>query len=500
MSDTWERFRRQAEDLENLGSAIKLANWDQEVMMPAKGGTGRARALATLQAIAHEKLTDPALGEVLDELASESSLDRAQAASIRIMKKEYIRATKVPQSLVRELAELEAKAFQAWAKARPADDFSILEPYLTKMLALKKEQADAIGWDGERYDALLDEFEPEMKAGEVETMFKDLEVALRPVVGQILDAAGAPPEFVFRTFDASKQKSFSDWLVRELHFDTDGGRLDTSPHPFTMPIGSGDVRQTTKLIENELMMSIYATIHETGHALYEQHLPEELAGLPAGQVPSLGMHESQSRLWENQVGRSRAFCRHLFPKLREIFPSETADLNEETFYRGANHPRRSLIRVTADELTYNLHVALRFELELAMFRDELDVADLPTAWNEAMERWVGVQPPTDADGVMQDMHWSMGALGYFPTYTLGTIYAAAFYEKATSELGSLDAELSEGNVSRLLEWLDTNVYSQAYLYPAKELGEKVLGQPLSAAPLINYLKDKYGELYGVAFD
>lgn len=500
MTEKWEQFKSKAEDLENLGSAIKLANWDQEVMMPPHGGAGRARSLATLQAIIHERLTDPALGELLAELAEDASLDAAQAASIRIMKKEYDRATKVPETLVRELAELEATAFQAWAKARPADDFSILEPYLTKMLILKKEQADAVGWEGERYDAMLDEFEPDMKAAEVESMFKELETSLRPVVDTVLDAAGEPPAMISRSFDVAGQKDFSDWLVKELHFDTDAGRLDTSAHPFTMPIGSGDVRQTTKLIENELMMSIFATIHETGHALYEQHLPQSLAGLPAGQVPSLGMHESQSRLWENQVGRSRPFCGHLFSRLKQLFPAQLEGIDEEGFYRGANHPQRSLIRVTADELTYNLHVALRFELELAMFRDELEVSDLPGAWNEAMERWVGVQPPSDADGVMQDMHWSTGALGYFPTYTLGTIYAAAFFDKAVADLGSLDDELSNGDVGRLLDWLNSHIYSQAYLYPAKELGERVLGEPLSAGPLIAYLKNKYGELYGVSFD
>jgi carboxypeptidase Taq len=483
--------------MEDVGSAIKLLHWDQEVQMPVKAGPGRARSLATLQAIIHSKLTDPEVGKLLEELETDDSLDAPQVASVRILRREFDRATKVPESLVRELAELEATAYQAWTKARPADDFSMLEPYLTKMVDLKKQQADAIGWDGERYNALLDEYEPGITAVEVETMLNDLTAGLRPIVGTIVDAAGPAPEFTLRRYEPERQEGFSQWLVKQLHFDTDGGRLDTSPHPFTMPVGAGDVRQTTKADPDNIMMSIYATLHETGHALYEQGLPEEMQDLPVGQVPSLGLHESQSRLWENLVGRDRHYCSFMHPHLKEWFPDQMHDVDAETFYRGANHPQRSLIRVTADEVTYNLHVALRFELELALFRDELPVSELPGAWNERMQEWLEITPPSDADGVMQDMHWSIGALGYFPTYTLGTLYASAFFAKAKEELGSLDDDLANGNVSRLLAWLQKNIYSRAYLLPAKELGHEVLGAPVSAAPFLDYLKRKYGELYGL---
>lgn len=463
--------------------------------MPPKAGPGRARSLATLQAIVHSKLTDPEVGRLLDDLVEDETLDPQQAASVRILKRDYERATKVPESLVRELAELEATAYQAWTKARPADDFPMLEPSLTKMVDLKKQQADAIGWEGERYNALLDEYEPSMTAVEVEGMYKELNEGLASIVSPIVEAAGEAPEFTTRTFEPERQQGFSQWLVKELHFDTEGGRLDTSPHPFTMPVGSGDVRQTTKTDPTNIMMSIYATLHETGHALYEQGLPADLLDLPVGQVPSLGMHESQSRLWENLVGRSRGYCNFMHPHLKKWFPDQMRDVDLDTFYRGANHPRRSLIRVTADEVTYNLHVALRFELELGLFRDELQVSDLPSAWNERMERWLGVTPPSDADGVMQDMHWSIGALGYFPTYTLGTLYASSFFAKATEELGNLDEEFASGDVSRLLGWLSEKIYRQGYLFPAKELAEKVVGAPVTARPFLEYLKDKYGRLY-----
>lgn len=499
MTEMWEKFERRIEELDDLSQAIRLMHWDQEVMMPPSGGPARARSLSTLQGIAHDRLTDPEMGGLLEELAGDESLDEWKSASVRNLKRDYDRATKVPATLVRELAELEATAYQVWTRARPADDFKMLQPYLTRMIDLKKQYADAIGWENERYDALLDDFEPDMTAKEVEVMFDELATGLRPLVDNIIDAAGDRPAFIDRAYDSKAQEDFCQWLVKAMRFDTEGGRLDTSPHPFTMPIGRGDVRQTTKADPNAIMMSIYAAAHETGHALYEQNLPDEHKGTPAGSVPSLGMHESQSRLWENQVGRSQAFCEFLYPKMKEYFPGQLEDVDMLGFYRGANHPERTLIRVMADEVTYNLHVALRFEVELALFRDELDVADLPQAFNEAMQKWVGITPPSDADGVMQDMHWSIGALGYFPTYTLGTLYAAAFFDKANSDLGGLDDDLRSGNVDRLLEWLKTNVYSQGYLYPAKELGLRVLGETVSAQPLIDYLKNKFGEMYDTTF-
>lgn len=499
MNEAWSLFEARVQEMDDIASVVKLAHWDQEVTMPPSGGPARARALATMQGIAHAKLTDPEFGKILDELAQDDSLEPYQSASVRIAKRDYDRATKVPEALVKEIAELEANAYQAWTKARPANDFKMLQPLLEKMIVLKKQEADAIGWKIERYDALIDQFEPDMLAGEVETMFRDLKTSLLPVAEKILEAAGERPDFISRTFDEKKQEEFSQWLVRELQFDTQAGRLDTSPHPFTMPVGPGDVRQTTRTEPNLIMGSIYASIHETGHALYEQNLPSEWHGLPVGTVPSLGLHESQSRLWENQVGRSRPYCGFMAEKLRSFFPEAMAGVDDEAFYRGANHPERSLIRVYADEVTYNLHVGLRFELELALFRDELEVEDLPSAWNESMERWIGVVPPDDADGVMQDMHWSIGALGYFPTYTLGTLYAAAFFQKAEKELPDLEADLASGDVEKLLTWLKENVYSHGYLHSAKDLGRQILGETISAEPFVHYLSSKYADMYGISF-
>jgi carboxypeptidase Taq len=389
-------------------------------------------------------------------------------------------------------------AYQAWTEARPANDFSILEPHLRRLFDLKKQEADAIGWEEERYDALLDDFEPGMTTVEVEAMFSELIKGIKPLADEAVYAAGDRPTFLVGSFDPERQHRFCEWLAEKIGFDTKAGLVAQSPHPFTIQISRGDVRQTIRTDPKTLLPSVYTTLHETGHALYEQGLPDDLSGLPAGRTPSLGMHESQSRLWENHVGRSRPFTDWLLPHLKELFEDQLGTVTPDEFYRAVNHPERGYIRVDADELTYNLHLVLRFEIELALFRDELDVTDLPEAWNDKMEQHVGLRPDGDANGVLQDMHWAAGMPGYFPTYTLGTLYAAALFARAEKDLGDLSEELREGETGRLLEWLREKIHSQGYLYPAKELAEQVLGEPLSAQPYLDYLHSKYGELYDLS--
>ncbi len=494
MSDNWDRLRSKLEEISDLAGAGALLGWDQAVMMPPGGGAARARALATMQGILHDRVIDPELGELLGQLEGEE-LDRVQAASIRVLRRDHDRATKIPGDLVRAIAEAEGNAYNTWTEARPANDFAMLAPHLERLFSLKREEADALGWTDERYDALIDAFEPGMTTKRIESMFDELLTGLKPLADRVLDRAGPRPGWLTSEFDPTKQHEFCAWLIKELDFDLTRGRLDSSPHPFTITISRNDVRQTTKADPRNLMMSIYAVIHETGHALYEQGIPAELIDLPAGRVPSLGLHESQSRMWENQVGRSRPFTDFLLPQLKERFPEGLGMLTPEEWYRAVNHPQRTLIRVTADELTYNLHVALRFELEVALFRDQLAVGDLPEAWNEKMTQHVGITPETDADGVMQDMHWSMGAIGYFPTYTIGTLYSAAFFDAAVAELGDLSDDLRRGDGSRLLSWLREKIHSEAYLQPAGELAEKVVGGPVGAEPFLRYVEQKYGDLF-----
>jgi carboxypeptidase Taq len=497
MSANWDQIVERLHELSDLASAIKLLHWDQATMMPPGGGASRARAQATLQATAHARFVDPEMGALIDGLSQES-LSQEQEANLRLLRRDYDKAVRVPRELVRELAEVSGRAYQAWTEARPAADFSILEPHLTRLLELKKQEAEALGYANEPYDALLDQYEPGMNTTEVEAMFLGLMRGLKPLAEEVLENVPDAPGWLGAHYDPDSQMAFCRWLVSQLNFDVTQGRLDISPHPFTIHIGSGDVRQTTRPDPDNLMMSVYAAVHETGHALYEQGLPAEWADLPIGSPPSLGMHESQSRLWENQVARSRPFTDFLLPQLKERFPEEIGMVSPEEFYRGVNHPHRSLIRVTADELTYNLHVGFRFELELALFRNELSVADLPAAWDDKMSEHLGLRPDSVADGVLQDMHWAMGSFGYFPTYTLGTIYSAMLFAQANAQLSGLAAELRSGVTERLLEWLRENVHFLGYRHDAKDLIERISGGAITPEPLLDYLRTKYTELYSSA--
>lgn len=498
MPQAWERLVEKLRELNDINSAYSLLEWDQASLMPPRGGESRATAIGTMARLSHERLVDPELGDLIDELGTDGSLDPIKSASVQILKRERDKATKVPAGLVTALKESEMRGYQAWTEARPTSNFSKFQPFMAETIRLKKEESDALGWANERYDACLDHYEPGMTALEVEALFIDLIDGLQPMASQILAAAGPRPAFLDHTYEADKQIAFCNALVDRMGFDREGGRLDFSPHPFTIAIAPGDVRQTLRVEEDDLMMSIYAAIHETGHALYDQGFPEEMAGLPVFDAPSMGMHESQSRLWENHVGRGRPFSDHLLPALKEQFETQLAGVDPDEFYRGINYPARSLIRIKADEVTYNLHIALRFELELALFRDELDVADLPDAWDAAMEKHLGVRPENHGEGVMQDMHWADGYFGYFPTYTLGTLYAAAFYEKLQSDTGGVDDDLRVGDCSRVLQWLRENVHSQAYLYPAKDLARNILGTDLSAQPFLDHIKSKYSEIYSLS--
>jgi carboxypeptidase Taq len=498
MSNDWNDLLERIREMRDLASANALLDWDQASMMPPKGGEARARAIGTMTRLYHERLIDPAVGELLDRLGDETSLDEAQTATVRVLKRERDKATKVPTDLVLALSEAENRGYQIWTEAKPASDFNRFRPAFEEIVNLKKQEADALGWEGERYDACLDFFEPSMTTAEVEALFTELIGGLEPMAQKILDAAGEKPAFLDDGYPADSQLTFCNALVDRLGFDREGGRLDFSPHPFTIGLAHGDVRQTIKIEENDLMMSIYAAIHETGHALYEQGYPEALAGLPTYDAPSMGMHESQSRLWENQIGRSRPFAEHLLTGLKELFAAQLGSTSVDEFFRGINHPSRSLIRIKADEVTYNLHIALRFELELALFRDELEVADLPDAWDAAMEKRLGLRPANHAEGILQDMHWATGYIGYFPTYTLGSLYAAAFHDKMVADLGNLDDELRAGETGRVLTWLRDNIHLAGYLYPAKDLARKVLGEDLSTQPFLEHIRSKYGSLYSLS--
>ncbi|CAN5375008.1 thermostable carboxypeptidase 1 [soil metagenome] len=491
MSDAWQRLLPKLGELSHLRSAGALLNWDQAVLMPHDGGAARAGALATIESIVHERLIEPELGGLIEELASDTTLDEGQAANVRVLKRDRSKAVRLPPLLVAEIARARGVAYEAWTEARPASDFRILQPHLERLVSLKVEEADALGYEEERYDALLDLYEPGMTTRKVEALFGGLVEGLKPLLEDAIPPSVERPAWLEQPFEAVQQDRLCGWLVSSIGFSFNGGRLDSSPHPFTTSIGPGDVRQTIRTQPNALLPAVYAALHETGHALYEQGIPKHLVGMPAGSAPSLGLHESQSRLWENLVGRRRSFTDFLLPHVKERFPAELGMVSPDEFHLGVNYPERTTIRIYADELTYNLHIALRIEIELALFRNELDVADLPDAWNAGMEEHLGIRPQADGEGVLQDVHWSMGLQGYFATYTLGNIYSAAFYNKAEEDLGGLDDDFHNGDVSRLLGWLREKIHSQAYLYPATELAEKVVGHQVNPGPLLDHLREKY---------
>jgi len=499
MPKRWDALAARMAELKDLASVIGLLSWDQETVMPAKAGPGRAEQLATLQALAHERLIAPELGALCDELGALPDLTLAQQASLRNLRFERERAIKLPTALVRELAECQSRGVEAWRAARKSKRFADFAPHVEKLVHLRQQQADLWGHQGERYDALLQAYEPGMTIARLEPLFASLRGKLVPLVKAISVAEKKPDTaFVHRSeWDVERQWTFSLVLLRAMGFDFEAGRQDRSAHPFSSGANVNDVRLTNRLDAHDPFSSVFSALHEGGHGLYEQGFDPALHRTFATGAPSFGLHESQSRLWENAVGRSLPFWRAFAPRMRELFPRELEGVSAEQLYGAVNAVAPSLIRVEADEVTYNLHILLRFELELGLIRGELSVRDLPGAWNERMKAYLGVVPPDDAAGVLQDIHWSWGEFGYFPTYTLGNLYSVCWMEAAERAMPKLWSEVEQGNLLPLRDWLRQNVHRPAHLHPAEALVQEVTGAQLSCEPFMRHLWKKYGTLYGV---
>ncbi len=483
-----------------LTSTLDLLGWDERTYMPPAAGPHRAEQTAFLSGLIHQRQTAPEVGEWLDELAgSELAADPYSDAGCTItrLRHDFAKQSRLPQRLVEELARTSSLGEQAWQEARKADDFARFQPLLERTIALKREQAEAYGYEASIYDPLLDDFEPGQTTANIARVLGELRDRLAPLVAKIAQSDRKPLGGVMaRSWPIADQERFGKLAAGEIGFDFSAGRLDATAHPFCGGGGPRDVRLTTRYQANDFADAFFSTLHEAGHGLYEQGLPAEHFGLPIGQAVSLGIHESQSRMWENLVGRSRAFWEHLFPKLQAAFPPATGDLSADAFYFAVNESRPSLIRTESDEATYNLHIIVRFELELALLSGDLPAADLPAAWNEKYRDYLGVASPTAADGCLQDVHWSAGLLGYFPTYTLGNLYAAQFFEQAERDLGDLNAQFAAGDFSPLLDWLRTRIHQRGRRFSAGELVERVTGAPLTCEPLMRHLERKFGELYG----
>ena len=498
MGDPYPEFLDLIKELHDIGHAQGLLSWDQETYMPAKGVAQRARSIGVLAGIGHERLTAARLVDLVAEL-SQVDLQGDPAVNVREIKRDQDRALKIPRELVVKLSETTSLAHEVWVEAREKSRFDLFAPWLSKILELKKEVARRVGFEGTIYNALLDEYEPYARAEDVGPVLTELEELLVPLVHRILATGKRPAEGILdQSFPVEEQELFGRRVLRDLGFDTDGGRLDVSVHPFCSGLGAGDVRLTTRYNPDHLNDSLFGIIHECGHGLYEQGLPkEEAATTPVARSVSLGIHESQSRLWENMVGRSREFWDHYLPELKSQFPTQLADVDTDAFYAAVNQVEASFIRVEADEVTYNLHILLRFELEKALMEEAIDVCDLPQAWNDGMERFLGIRPSSDFEGVLQDVHWSFGLIGYFPTYTLGNLYAAQFMSQAQREIPDFSERLRTGDFSGLLGWLRSSIHSRGSRMTAAELVKEVTGEALQAGYLMEYLERKFSEIYGL---
>jgi carboxypeptidase Taq len=498
--EAYHQLCARSKEMSYLGSAVGILHWDQRTNIPPKAHGHRAEVLSAIAGMLHKMATDPAIGDLLTALEGADTVKdplSVEAVNVREWRRMYDRAVKIPRELAVQLAKAAAEGQAAWERARPANDWPRFEPYLERIVALKREQADALGYEEEPYDALLDAYEQGETARGLEPVFAELIPALVDLLDRIKGSTRHPDQSLkHRIFPIPEQETFALMVAQRMGYDIDAGRLDVSAHPFTTGLGPADVRITTRYTESYFNEAFFAVVHETGHALYHQGLPLEHWGTPFCGPMSLGINESQSRMWENMVGRSSAFWRYFYPEAQKRFAS-LEDVSSDDFCFSVNEVAPSLIRVEADEVTYNLHILLRFQLELAICRGDLAVKDLPEAWNEKMRAYLGMTPPDYAQGVMQDVHWSGGAIGYFPTYTLGNLYAAQFYSKAQAELGNLDLQLEKGELTPLLDWLHRNIHSQGRRYLPQDLAKTVTGETLNPRFLIEYLNSKYGELYGV---
>ena len=497
MSDTYEPFMAKVAELADIGHAEGMLSWDQETYMPPKGAAMRARAQGTLAGLHHERLTAPELVGLVKDLKGQDLTGDA-AVNVREVGRSQDRALKIPKELVVELSQTESLSHEAWIAAREKADFAHFQPWLVKILKLKKEVAERVGYEGTIYNALLDEYEPYTRAEDIEPVFAALKDKLVPLVEKIAATGKFPARGVLdQDFPVAEQEELGRQVLEDLGFDLEAGRLDVAVHPFCSGTSRDDVRLTTRYSADWLPGSLFGTIHEAGHGLYEQGLPEDAVATPAGGSVSLGIHESQSRLWENMVGRSRAFSTHYLPRLKALFPTQLQNVNLDEFYAAVNQVEPSLIRVEADEVTYNLHILLRFELERDLFEGRVEVKDLPSVWNERMQQYLGVCPPDDAQGVLQDVHWSFGLMGYFPTYTLGNLYGAQFFHQAQQELPDLEGQIGRGEFGGLKTWLNDKVHNRGSRLRASELVEEVTGEKLSADYFTNYLEAKFGALYNL---
>jgi carboxypeptidase Taq len=500
MSEKLERLKTLLAEVTDLEKVKSLLSWDQQTYMPPGGAEARGNQLATLSSISHQKFTVDEIGTLLDDLEKEfkgSDPESDEVRFLEVVRHKYDRERLVPSDFVSEQAIVASKAYEAWVKARENSDFSIFLPHLEKIVALKQRYVSFFPPSDHPYDVLLDGFERGMKTAEVMAIFN----SLRPQQVELVHAISEKPEiedsFLNLEYDNGKMWGFSEEIATKFGYDWDRGRQDLAPHPFTTDFSINDVRITNRFEPETPPNLLFSAMHEVGHALYELGINQEYERTPLAGGASLSIHESQSRMWENLVGRSLPFWEHFYPRFQELFPAQVGNLDVQTFYKGINKVEPSLIRVDADEATYNLHIMLRLELEIAMLEGTAELKDLPEIWNAKMQEYLGITPPNDRLGVLQDVHWSYGDMGYFSTYALGNLVSAQLWEKITGDIPNLEDQFRMGEFGMLLDWLRKKIHVHGKKFKPQELVEMVTGSKIDPAPYVRYLKKKFGVIYGL---
>ncbi len=501
MQKKLEELKKRLMEVNDLNMIGSLLSWDQSTYMPPGGGAARARQRSTLARIAQEKFTDPAIGKLLEDLLpyeEDHPYDSDEASLIRIARREFERYVKIPPEFMERFYRHRGQTYQIWTKARSANDFSAVQPYLEKTLDMSREMANYFPGYEHIADPLIDYHDFGLKASTIKALFNELRDKLLPILNAITSRPLADDSCLNQNFPEEQQLAFGQQVVKDLGYDFNRGRQDKTHHPFTTKFSLGDVRITTRVKQDFFGECLFSTIHESGHAMYEQGINMDYEGTPLARGTSSSVHESQSRLWENVVGRSRGFWECYYPKLQDVFPNQLGTTPLDTFYKAINKVKPSLIRTDADEVTYNLHVMLRFDIELALLEGDLSIRELPEAWRARYQSDLGITPPDDRDGVLQDVHWFDFVIGgAFQGYTLGNILGALFFESTLKAHPEIPDEISQGKFDTLLTWLTENIYQHGRKFTTTELVERITGGPISVDPYIHYLRHKYEELYNL---
>jgi carboxypeptidase Taq len=498
MEEKLNQLKTIIHEVVDLTLAAGLLGWDQQTYMPPAGALERGEQLGTLGSLAHQKLTSAEVGRLLEDLrpyAAQLDPDSDDACLLRVANREYKKRTCVPASYVVEMAQAEALAHSAWVKARAANQFVDFEPHLTRVVELRRQYASFFAPYAHVYDPLLDDFEAGLKTAEVKSIFDTLRPQQVALIKAISQRPAVDNSFLEAAYPEQAQWDFGVEVITRFGYDWQRGRQDRAAHPFTSGFGIDDVRITTRFDAKHGIKSLFATMHEAGHALYGLGVDRSLRRTPMMDGASMAVHESQSRLWENLVGRSQAFWSYFYPKAQAYFPTQLGNVSQDTFYKGINKVEPSFIRVEADEATYNLHIMLRLELEIALMEGSLEVRHLPQAWNARMHDYLGITPPNDTLGVMQDMHWASGLIGYFPTYALGNLISAQLWERIISDIPDLDEQIARGEFANLRGWLVQHVHRFGAKFEPQDLIQRITGSKIDPAPYLRYLTRKYGEIY-----